>query len=135
MTQADAQEIRKLTGTKIVSVKGDFPTFVFDNDATLRVECPWRLVLNEEYILVGEVDFQGEFTREEGMKILSHNILAKRVLHVEFGKGVPDLRVLVEGGLSLDIFVHSALYESWHLHIGQKHFSVIPGGELSVFTY
>ena len=131
MTTKDKKELEKLKGIRITDVT-DVPTFYFGNLATLYLKCPWRLVHNNERIIIGDTEFKGQSTREKGMHILKNEILNKKIISFEVSEGLKDIRILLEGKLRLDVFVHSALYESWNLFMNQRNFIAIAGGQVAV---
>lgn len=133
MKEKHKKELGKLRGTRIVDIKGVHPTFYFDNNATLLLECPWRLVLNNEIIVVGNAEFEGHSTHDKGMNILKDEVLNKKIVDFEIKEELNDIQITFENGLRLDIFVQSALYESWNLHIDQRNFIAIPSGQLAIF--
>ena len=133
MTKENRNELEKLRGARIIDIRDVLPTFYFDNKATLFLECPWRLVSKSEHIIIGHAEFKGQSTHDEGMNILKNEILNRKVLDFEVDEELKDIRMTFENNLRLDIFVHSALYESWNLHVGQRNFIAIPGGQLAIF--
>jgi hypothetical protein len=133
MTKENWNELEKLRGARIVDIRDALPTFYFDNKATLFLECPWRLVANSEQIIIGHLEFKGQGTHDEGMIIVKNEILNRKVLDFEMEEKLKDIRITFENNRRLDIFVHSALYESWNLHVGQRNFIATPGGQLAIF--
>ncbi|MBL7841554.1 MAG: hypothetical protein JNJ75_15530 [Cyclobacteriaceae bacterium] len=133
MNEEDKKELEKLRGTRIINIEGVLPTFYFDNNATLFLECPWRLVAHNETIIVGNTEFEGQSTHDEGMNILKDKVISKKIVDFEIKDGLYDIQITFENSLRLDIFVQSAYYESWNLHIGQRNFITIPGGQLAIF--
>jgi hypothetical protein len=86
-----------------------------DGDATLNVECPWRLLLNGAIAFGGDDDGQqfGLPAALDGVKETEKLLLASPVRSVEVRSGCSDLSLTFQNGVRLEAFNGSSGYEGW----------------------
>ncbi len=109
-------------------------TFAFSGRSSLRVECPWRIVVNGAVAVTGK-DHAQLFGREapvdscaESLRLLEKTVVKK----AEVAVGSGDLVVIFENGARLELFTDSCGYESWHLCSPDGELVALGGGNLAV---
>ncbi|OGO77774.1 MAG: hypothetical protein A2Y23_14910 [Clostridiales bacterium GWB2_37_7] len=127
--------LNKLIGKKVVEINKMYPILVFDEEASLMIECSWR-VRNNNIIIIDCSEYNDEKTHAEAHDKLFNLLLGKVIKRIELVPPVTDLAITFEKGLILDIFSNSNIYESWTLTDG-KSFDLISAtaGECCVFTW
>lgn len=115
----------------VIEINSLNPTLVFDN-ATLNVECPWRLRGNDR-IIIGYSEYR-EQQKENNFRKLFHEIMiSSKIKSVFLNKSIGDLKLEFEKGIILEIFMDSSRYEGWQLS-GPNGFLLValPGGKCSL---
>jgi hypothetical protein len=107
-----------------------------DGDATLNLECPWRLLLNGAIAFGGDDDGQqfGLPAPLDGVKVTEKLLSASLVSLVEIREGCSDLSLTFQNGVRLEAFNGSAGYEGWTCS-GKGGVTVVAqgGGNLSIW--
>ena len=99
-----------------VEKTGRLRQFMFeDGDATLNLECPWRLLLNGAIAFGGDDDGQqfGLPAPLDGVKATEKLLSGSLVSLVEIREGCSDLSLTFQNGVRLEAFNSSAGYEGW----------------------
>jgi len=118
------EEIRQLLiGLHLTNVvKMEFSwQFVFDSgNASLNVECPWRIIANGR-IALGRDDHDQMFglpAPVDGIAISMQILSSSPVASVIVGTETGDLRIGFEDDRHLELFNSSSGYEGWSLSKG-----------------
>jgi hypothetical protein len=107
-----------------------------DGEATLNLECPWRLLLNGAIALGDDDDGQqfGLPAPLDGVKEAEKLLSASQVSLVEIREGCGDLSLTFQNGVRLEAFNGSSGYEGWTCS-GKIGVTVVAqgGGNLSIW--
>jgi Family of unknown function (DUF6188) len=107
-----------------------------DGDATLNLECPWRLLLNGAIAFGGDDDGQqfGLPAALDGVKETEKLLSASLVRSVEVRSGCSDLSLTFQNGVRLEAFNGSSGYDGWTCS-GKGGITVVAqgGGNLSIW--
>ena len=120
-----------------VEKTGQLWQFMFGHgDATLNLECPWRLLLNGAIAFGGDDDGQqfGLQAPLDGVKETKKLLAASPVSLVEIREGCSDLGLTFQNGVRLEAFNGSSGYEGWTCS-GKGGTAVVAqgGGNLSIW--
>ena len=106
-----------------------------DGDATLNLECPWRLIINGAIAFGGDDDGQqfGLQAPLDGVKETKKLLATSPVSLVEIREGCSDLNLTFQNGVRLEAFNGSSGYEGWTCS-GKGGAAVVAqgGGNLSI---
>jgi hypothetical protein len=108
--------------------------FEFDDEATVAVECLWRLVINGRIRLTSQDDGQqfGHSSPLDAANELNSQLANARIVAIDLNDGTLDLAIRVDGDRTLEILPDSSGYEAWIAYNGQSQFIAIGGGDLAV---
>jgi hypothetical protein len=107
---------------------------VFDHDATIVIECLWRLVRSDRIQVTSEDHGQqfGLPAPLDAAAEVNTRIAEAAVEAVDVRQGLLDLTVRFSTGYSLQIVPNSSGYEAWNASNGNKQFIAVGGGELAL---
>ena len=107
----------------------------FDNDASIVVECLWRLVESDRILITSEDDGQKFGLPEpvEAATEVNRRLTGAAVDAIELRSGLLDLELRFSTGHSLQILPDSSGYEAWNVCCRNRLFIAVGGGELAVF--
>lgn len=115
----------------VVEINDIYPVLIFDREASLTIECSWRL-RNEDKIIVGSGEYKMKETHKKANDLLSNLILGQHIIYISIASIVSDLYIEFSNGAVLEMFSDSSLYEGWTLADGKDFLLVsLPGGETS----
>jgi hypothetical protein len=106
--------------------------FQFGDRRTLRVDCPWRIIRNQQ-IAHGYEDDGRQFglpAPVDGEKRSLHLLFRRSISNVALRVDSADLSIEFEGGARLELFNASSGYEGWECSTEQASFIAQGGGNL-----
>jgi hypothetical protein len=134
-----AEEIAsRLIGQRLTEVeRSDYDWhFLFANDASFRVACPWRIVA-ERRIAIGDSDHEPKFGASEVIDVAerANELLRNKAIGgVVVRRDTGDLAITFGDETVLEILNMSSAYEGWEF-TDDAGLNVIAqgGGEIAVF--
>jgi hypothetical protein len=115
-TRTTDAEFSWLIGQRIKGIDLAYPALAFDA-GTLFLNCAWRL-RDDEVVHLGSAEFDENLAGERFGRLgrLLVDLLMNRTIEaLRHDAIVSDLSLYFEGGLRLDAFSDSALYEGWEI--------------------
>ena len=109
-----------MVGRVIAEVSFHEPTlwsFIFGPEASIGVECLWRIVVHDRVVLTGE-DHGQEFglpTPVDATVKATELLSGRRVTSVELREATADIMIEFSGDLRLEVIPTSSAYEGWQL--------------------
>jgi hypothetical protein len=130
-------ELARLVGHRFQSLsRREYDwVFRFDHDASLRVECLWRLIQSSRIQFTSEDDGH-QFGLPAPVDVTAEvrSRLASAIVQgVELRQGILDLELHFNTGGILQILPTSAGYEAWELSLKDRLVIALGGGELAIF--
>jgi hypothetical protein len=107
----------------------------FDKDASIAVNCLWRLIESCRIRLTSEDDGHqfGLPAPVDAAAEVNSCLVGASVESVELRQGVLDLELRFSTGHVFQVIPTSAGYEAWDLSDGNKQYIAVGGGELAIF--
>jgi len=107
----------------------------FDNDASIVVECLWRLLESGRIRFTSEDDGQqfGLPAPVDAAAEVNERIVGSTITEVDLRQGLLDLELRFSTGHALQFIPNSSGYEAWNASTGNTQFIAVGGGELAVF--
>ena len=110
-------------------------TFLFSNNISVNLECPWRLTDSDSIILTnldhGQIfGFKEKIDCVDELKNFLKNTTLKSIV---ISPKIADINILFENNLSLECFANSSGYESWGINFNDKKYICVGGGELNIY--
>ena len=107
----------------------------FDKDASIVVECLWRLVEFGRIRFTSEDDGQrfGLPAPVDAAAEVNHRLAGAAVEAVELRPDLLDLEFRFSTGHSLQLLPDSSGYEAWNVCCRNRQYIAVGGGELAVF--
>jgi Family of unknown function (DUF6188) len=132
-----AELASRLFGRRLVQVeRRDYDwSFVFAKDIGLRVECPWRIVV-EGRIWLGRDDHAQKFglpAAVDGEDMSRRLTKDKLVRGVTLRDDTGDLTITFDGETALEVLNMSSGYEGWEIGANGMKVIAMGGGQLAIF--
>ncbi|MFI5457053.1 MAG: DUF6188 family protein [Isosphaerales bacterium] len=107
---------------------------VFDKDASLVVECLWRLVEDSRIRFTSQDDGHqfGVPAPVDAATEVNRRLAGAAVEAVELRKGILDLELRFSTEHDFQVIPDSSGYEAWNLSIGSRQFIAVGGGTLAI---
>jgi len=118
-----------------VSRRGHDWVFAFDGQASLVVQCLWRLVEGNRIRLTSLDDGQqfGLPAPVDATETINSRLGNAALLTLNLREGTLDLQLTFDTGHTLEIIPDSSGYEAWNVLGSDQQFIAIGGGDLAIF--
>lgn len=125
--------------TKLTKIDKDSNTNIWYfnfNNIYFQTSTFWRLYNNDKIILISLDDnlkynyYKPKINlTTELLKILNDVLLIK----IEKSKNTSDLLFIFEKNITLTFYLSSMAFENWNLHVFNKNYICLAGGEIAIF--